>query len=61
MNDKFKKFELNAFTCMCPKCNTKLIFNADKVKGRRQVRCIFCKELIEVSKLKKYKPYKGGA
>ena len=51
---------LNAFTCICPKCNTKLIFNADRVKGRKQVRCVFCKELIEVSKLKKYKPYNGG-
>lgn len=53
--------KLNAFVCICPKCNSRLIFNEDKVKGRREVCCVICKSLIEVSNLKKYKPYKGGA
>ena len=53
--------KLNAYVCMCPKCNSRIIFNEDKVKGRKEVRCVICKDLIEVGKLKRYKAYKGGA
>ena len=47
---------INAYTCECPLCQRKIIFEHDKIKNHKFVKCMICNTKIEVEKLEKYKP-----